>query len=188
MQTEPLRIGEGPQDLRLRASGGALGWADAHAAFLDGEPVTDPSELAARRERREAAVRAHWDAENRHDPAGVVASFSAHRASYVIPAFGADGDRPTAAAVRALWEEMFSAFPDFHVESGLMLHGDDHVFVEVRVTGTQTEEFAGIPPTGRAFDLPNVANLFEFAGDELVCERVYLDAATMIRQLTLPED
>jgi predicted ester cyclase len=138
---------------------------------------------AASRERRAAVVREHWDAENRHDPDGVVASFSESRASYDIPAFGPDGQRPDAASVRDLWQGMLASFPDFGIEPGPMLHGDDHIFVEVRVTGTQMGEFAGIPPTGRSIDLPRVANLFEFEGDELVCERVYIDFAEITRQL-----
>ena len=117
------------------------------------------------------------------DPDGIVASFSATRASYDIPAFGPQGQPRDASSVRALWEATFAAFPDFHVEPGPMMHGDSHIFVEVRVTGTQAEEFAGIPATGRSFDLPRVANLFEFEGDELVCERVYIDFGEVARQL-----
>lgn len=150
--------------------------------------MTERDAQSTSRERREAVVREHWDAENRHDPDGIVASFSATRASYEIPAFGPDGQRPDAASVRELWEGMLAAFPDFHIEPGPMLHGDNHIFVEVRVTGTQAGEFAGIPPTGRSVDLPRVANLFEFEGDELVCERVYLDFAEMRRQLMATED
>jgi len=146
--------------------------------------MTESSGQPASRERREAIVREHWDAENRHDPEGVVASFSATRASYDIPAFGPDGQRPDGSSVRDLWEGMLAAFPDFHIEPGPMMHGDNHIFVEVRATGTQAGEFAGIPATGRSFDLPRVANLFEFEGDELVCERVYIDVGEMIRQLT----
>jgi steroid delta-isomerase-like uncharacterized protein len=145
------------------------------------------ADLQASRERREAVVRAHWEAENRQDTEGIVASFSSTRASYDIPAFGPDGDRPDADAVRDLWEGFLAAFPDFRVDPGPMLHGDNHIFVEVRCTGTQAAEFAGIPPTGRSFDLQRVANLFEFEGDELVRERVYLDVAEMARQLAPPE-
>ena len=144
---------------------------------------TEDHAQSASRERREAAVREHWDAENRHDPDGIVASFAAGRASYDIPAFGPDGQRPDATSVRELWEGMLATFPDFHIEPGPMLHGDNHIFVEVRVTGTQEGEFAGIPPAGRTVDLPRVANLFEFEGDDLVCERVYIDFAEMRRQL-----
>jgi len=150
--------------------------------------MTEATLQSTSRERREAVVRQHWDAENRHDPAGVVASFSADRASYDIPAFGSAGQRPDAASVRELWENMLAAFPDFHIEPGPMLHGDNHIFVEVRVTGTQRGEFAGIPPTGRSVDLRRVANLFEFEGDELVCERVYIDHSEMMRQLTGPNE
>ena len=150
--------------------------------------MTEVNPQSTSRERREAVVRRHWDAENHHDPAGVVASFSAARASYDIPAFGSTGQRPDAASVRELWEDMLAAFPDFHIEPGPMLHGDNHIFVEVRVTGTHRGEFAGIPPSGRSIDLPRVANLFEFADDELVCERVYIDLAEMMRQLTGPDE
>jgi steroid delta-isomerase-like uncharacterized protein len=150
--------------------------------------MTESSAQSASRERREAIVREHWEAENRHDPDGVVASFSGRRASYDIPAFGPDGERPDASSVRELWEGMLTAFPDFHIDPGPMLHGDNHIFVEVRATGTQAEEFAGIPATGRSFDLPRVANLFEFEGDELVCERVYIDVGDMARQLMPAEE
>ncbi len=149
--------------------------------------MADASELSDLRARREAAVRTHWEAENDHDPAGVVASFSDHRAGYLVPAFGPQGEHPDHAAVQQLWENMFTAFPDFHVEAGPMLHGDDHIFVEVTCSGTQHGEFAGVPPTGRSFTLPQVANLFEFEGDQIVRERVYLDLAEITRQLTQPE-
>jgi len=146
--------------------------------------MTEAARHSTSRERREAVVRQHWEAENQHDPAGVVASFSADRASYDIPAFGSAGQRPDHASVRELWEDMLAAFPDFHIDPGRMLHGENHIFVEVRITGTQRGEFAGVPPTGRAINLPRVANLFEFESDELVCERVYLDLGEMMRQLT----
>ena len=149
--------------------------------------MTDAGGQHASRERREAVVREHWDAENRGDPDGVVASFSDKKTSYDVPAFGPAGQAPDAGAVRDLWVGMLETFPDFHIEPGPMLHGDDHIFVEVQVTGTQAAEFAGIPSTGRAFET-RVANLFEFEGDELVCERVYLDFGEMSRQLTGADD
>jgi predicted ester cyclase len=63
-----------------------------------------------------------------------------------------------------------------------MKHGDDHVFVEVRFSGTQQEEWAGIPSIGRSFNT-RAACLFEFEGDELVRERVYMDFAEFASQL-----
>jgi steroid delta-isomerase-like uncharacterized protein len=135
------------------------------------------------RAARERTVREHMDAENRHDPDATVATFSRARAAYDIPAFGEAGEVPDHDSVRELFVGMFSVFPDFHVVPGPLRHGDDHVAVEVRMTGTQHADWAGIPSTGRAFDT-RVAVLFEFEGDDLVCERVYLDLGEMARQLT----
>jgi len=55
------------------------------------------------------------------------------------------------------------------------------VFVEVSLTGTQQGDFAGIPPTGRSVKT-RIGCLFEFEGDQLVRERVYLDLADILRQ------
>lgn len=70
---------------------------------------------------------------------------------------------------------------NFHIEPGPLLHGDEHVLVEIRMSGTQAAEFAGIPSSGRSFDT-RVACLYEFEGDELVRERVYMDFADIARQ------
>ena len=42
----------------------------------------------------------------------------------------------------------------------------------------------GVPPTGREFTCRMVA-LVLFEGDRIVCERIYFDAATILRQLGL---
>jgi steroid delta-isomerase-like uncharacterized protein len=134
------------------------------------------------RQRREATVREHIDAENRHDIEAAVSTFSKSRASYDIPAFGEAGQRQDHAAVRELWVEFLTVFPDLNIEAGPMRHGDDHVFVEVRVTGTQHADWAGIPAIGRSFNT-RIGCLYEFEDDQLVCERVYLDFGEMARQL-----
>ena len=85
-----------------------------------------------------------------------------------------------------LWENMLAAFPDFHIDPGPMLHGDDHVFVEVTCSGHSGASSRAYRRR-RSFTLPHVANLFEFEGDQMVCERVYLDLAGLTRQLTEPE-
>jgi predicted ester cyclase len=42
-----------------------------------------------------------------------------------------------------------------------------------------------IAPTGKSFRVRMTALfLFEAAGDRIVCERVYFDSASMLRQLT----
>ncbi|MGH3571427.1 MAG: ester cyclase [Pseudonocardiaceae bacterium] len=144
--------------------------------------MTDATLKTNIRQAREATVRAHADAENRHDPDATVATFSDAKASYDIPAFGDAGQVPNHDAIRELFVGMFSVFPDFHIEAGPLRHGDDHVFVEFLFTGTQHADWAGIPSTGRSFST-RVAVLFEFEQDQLVCERCYLDFGDIARQL-----
>jgi steroid delta-isomerase-like uncharacterized protein len=132
------------------------------------------------RARREAVMREHVEAENRHDPAGVARTFA--RPRYDVPAMGPIGQAEGATAVEALLGGLFEAFPDWHAEAGPYHHADNAVFVEVGMTGTQRGAFAGIPPTGRRMDV-RVACIFEFEGDRLVGENVYFDFATVLQQL-----
>jgi steroid delta-isomerase-like uncharacterized protein len=131
---------------------------------------------------REATVRKHYEAENRHDVDAMLATFSAEKASYDVPAFGEAGQRLGHAAVRDMWAEILAVFPDIHHEVERLSHGDDFVLVEYRVSGTQHADWAGIPATGRSFSI-RVAAVYEFEGDELVCERAYTDLADWLRQL-----
>ncbi len=95
--------------------------------------MTTPPAQTSLRQRREAIVREHIDAENRHDPDGVVATFSPTRASYDVIAFGEAGQP---AAVREMWVGFIATFPDLHIEeSGPLYPGDTHIFVEIRMTG-----------------------------------------------------
>ena len=129
------------------------------------------------RQQREAIVRQHADAETRHDVDATLATF--HRARYEVAPLGvSDGET----AVRDLLNGIITGFPDWHIETGPFRHGADFVFVEVRMTGTHNGPFAGWEPTGRKMDV-TVACVFEFEEDRLVCEKVYFDMATVMRQL-----
>jgi len=130
------------------------------------------------REQREATVRRHMEAENRHDVEGTVETFG--HARYEVMPFGAPTDG--ADAVRGLLGALMIAFPDFHVEETAMYHADTAVIVETRMTGTQQGEWLGLPATGKKIDVP-AACFFLFEGAELICERVYFDNATMMSQL-----
>ena len=141
--------------------------------------MTDTKEL---RERREQTVRAHVDAENRQDVDGIVESFSATNAAYDIPAFGDAGQRSGPEEIRELWVGLLAAFPDIHHDILRLRHGDDHVLVEFTVTGTQKADWAGIPAAGRTFAV-RVAAIYEFDGEDMVCERTYTDLAEMVSQL-----
>ncbi len=144
--------------------------------------MTDAALQTSLRQTREATVRQHIDAENRQDPDATVATFSDHKASYDIPAFGEAGKVPDHNAIRELFVGMFSVFPDFHIEPGPLRHGDDHIFVEIRLSGTQHADWAGIPSTGKSFST-RMGVLYDFEQDQLVCERVYMDFGEISRQL-----
>jgi steroid delta-isomerase-like uncharacterized protein len=132
------------------------------------------------RAHRSEVVNQHIDAENRHDPDGVVASF--HQPCYDIPSFGDAGQVNGAEAVRELWAGLIAGFPDVRIQAGPHRHTDDAVFVEVTLTGTHRGEWAGIPATGRQASV-RIACLYEFEENRLICERVWFDFATILRQL-----
>lgn len=137
---------------------------------------------ASLRQVREATVRRHYEAENRHDVDAMLATFSKAKASYDVPAFGKTGQPRGHAAVRQMWTDILSVFPDIHHEVERLRHGEDFVLVEYRLTGTQHAEWAGIPATGRSFST-RVAAVYEFEEDDLVCERAYTDLTDWFRQL-----
>ncbi len=130
------------------------------------------------RARREAVIRAHADAENRHDVEAALGTF--HTPRYEVVPLGEPIDG--AANVRALLRGLLEGFPDFRAEIERLHHSDDAVAAEIRISGTHRGPWAGIPPTGRRIDVP-LLSLFMFDGDKLECEKVYFDMATLMRQL-----
>jgi steroid delta-isomerase-like uncharacterized protein len=131
------------------------------------------------REKREATVLEHVDAENRHDVAASVGTF--HMPRYQVFPMGIIHDGKQ--AVEELLSGVFSGFPDFKVHIDKTHHSEDAVILEVRMTGTHLGDWAGIKATGRSMDVP-VACIFEFNEDKLLCEKVYFDMATLVNQLT----
>jgi len=74
------------------------------------------------------------------------------------------------------------AFPDQRNELIAQHHADDTVIVEVDILGTHLGPLRALPPTGRAFRCRVCAH-FVVEGERLVCERVYFDQITIMRQL-----
>lgn len=128
------------------------------------------------RQRREAIVKQHADAENEHDIEGTIATF--HEPRYEVNGAPMDGEQ----AVREMLQQLMTGFPDLHVEIGKMRHTDDAVFGEGLITGTHDGEWNGIPPTGRRVEVPLIG-IFEFDEDRLLCEKVAIDMATILTQI-----
>jgi steroid delta-isomerase-like uncharacterized protein len=133
------------------------------------------------RREREAVVRRHMESENVHDFDATIATF-AHPRYELIPSGAVhDGEE----AVRAYFKETRTAFPDQRNELIALRHADDAVVVEFWLLGTHRGPLAGVAPTGRSFRCRMAALfLFEGTGTGIVCERVYFDTATILRQLT----
>ena len=137
--------------------------------------TTGTGELGA---RREAVVREHMASENRQDFDATLATFAHPRYELIATGQVFDGED----AVRGYYAASRAAFPDQRNQVHALHHADDAVIVEFDLLGTHGGPFLGIPPTGRAFTCRMIA-VFLFEGDRIVCERVYFDAATILRQL-----
>ena len=61
------------------------------------------------------------------------------------------------------------------------------MIVEANLYGTHEGPLRGLPPTGRSFQMRFCA-VFVFEEDRLVCERVYFDQNTILRQLGIAHD
>ena len=141
--------------------------------------MSDVNELRA---RREAIVREHMESENRHEFDVTMGTF--HHPRYEIVPTGEvhDGEEE----VRRYFAATRGAFPDQRNELIALHHSDDAVIVEFDLRGTHRGELYGVPPTGREFSC-RCAAFFAFDDDRLVCERVYFDSLTIMRQLGLLE-
>jgi steroid delta-isomerase-like uncharacterized protein len=136
-------------------------------------PMTDTL-----RDRRDAIIREHMESENRLDFEATLLTFKHPRYELIPTGEVFDGID----AVRGYYAASRAAFPDQRNRVIALHHADDGVIVEFDLMGTHTGPMRGIPPTGRTFTCRMVA-LFLFEDDRIVCERVYFDAATILRQL-----
>lgn len=131
------------------------------------------------RAHREAIVRTHMQSENVHDFDTTIETFG-HPHYEIIPTGQTyDGE----AEVREYFRTSRAAFPDQRNEVISLRHADDAVITEFWLLGTHKGPLLGMEPTGKEFRCRMTA-FFIFDGRDLVCERVYFDAATMLRQLT----
>ena len=135
------------------------------------------------RARREAIVREHMESENVLDFDATIGTFGHPRYELVATGDVYDGEE----AVRGYFAESRTAFPDQRNELVALHHADEAVIVEFDLLGTHLGPLRALPPTGRAFRCRMCAH-FVFEGDELVCERVYFDQLTVMRQLGLAHE
>jgi predicted ester cyclase len=123
------------------------------------------------------------EAENVHDFDTVIGTFARPRYELI----GTDRVHDGEAAVREYFRETRSAFPDQRNELIALHHADDAVIAEFWLLGTHLGQLGPLEPTGRAFRCRMTA-FFLFESDALVCERVYFDSGTILRQLEPPAE
>jgi steroid delta-isomerase-like uncharacterized protein len=135
------------------------------------------------RSRREALIREHFESENRKDFQATLETFQHPR--YELIATGDVYDGPE--QVMRYYKESRTAFPDQRNRLLALHHADDVIITEFELYGTHLGPYRGLPPTGRAFSARMCAAFF-FEGERLVCERIYFDANTLLRQLGIAHD
>jgi predicted ester cyclase len=138
--------------------------------------MTVPDET---RQVRERIVREHMEAENALEMDRALDTFAHPR--YGIISTGRVYDGPE--EVDRYYRESRATFPDQRNELISLRHADDAVIVEFWLLGTHKGPLGRLEPTGREFKCRMTA-FFIFEGTGLVCERVYFDSATILRQLT----
>jgi steroid delta-isomerase-like uncharacterized protein len=138
---------------------------------------------AGLRERREALVREHMESENVHDFDATMATFAHPRYELIATGDVYDGEEE----VLRYFAESRAAFPDQRNELIALHYADDAVIVEFDLLGTHLGPLRTLPPTGRAFRC-RMTSFFLFEGERIVCERVYFDQASILRQLGVAHD
>ncbi|MEW2397978.1 ester cyclase [Streptomyces sp. NPDC046862] len=131
------------------------------------------------RKARQKVVLDHFHDEVRQDWDDVLATFP-HPHYELIPTMEVhDGDR----AVRGYYHATRVAFPDQDHEIIALRHSDDAVIVEFWLLGTHLGQLGAIPPTGNPFRIRMTAYFIFDSDENLVCERVYFDSLTLLKQL-----
>lgn len=128
---------------------------------------------------REALVREHMEAENVLDFDRALGTFGHPRYELI----GTDQVFDGAEEVAKYYRDSRAAFPDQRNEVISMRHAEDAVITEFWLLGTHKGPLGELAPTGKSFRV-RMAAFFEFEGMELVCERIYFDAGSILRQLT----
>jgi len=152
-------------------------WGPENAALILVSSLAPSAEVRA---WREAVVRRHMESENVHDFDATLATFSHPRYELIATGQVHDGE----AEVREYFRASRAAFPDQRNELISLRHSDDAVIVELWLLGTHSGRLGALEPTGKEFKSRMTA-IFVFDEAGIVCERVYFDSGSILRQLTV---
>jgi len=148
--------------------------------------MTDAIPNSALAAARDKTIRDHMALEITHDWDAVIATFEHPRYELIGSGAAFDGEE----AVRHYFKASRTPFPDQSNEIIALRQSEDAIVAEFWLIGTHLGPLktpqGEIAPTGNAFRVQMCA-VFEFATgtDKIVCERVYFDQASILRQLGL---
>ncbi len=129
-------------------------------------------------EDNKTVVRRYQDALNRNDLDALDEVVAADiRMPDILPGFpqGIEG-------VKKIHQRTLAGAPDFHTTIDFMVAEGDYVVSHLTITGTQTGEFFGIPPSGRSFRFTGIS-VARIANGKIVEHRGVEDAVGLMRQL-----
>lgn len=135
---------------------------------------------------REKTIRDHMALEITHEWDAVIGTFEHPRYELIGTGAVFDGEE----AVRAYFKASRTPFPDQSNEIIALRQSEDAIVAEFWLTGTHLGPLktpqGEIAPTRKAFRVQMCA-VFEFAPgtDKIICERVYFDQGSILRQLGL---
>lgn len=136
-------------------------------------------------EARLAIVEKHVRRENQHDLEGVMATFGENAGYHDEPWSERHEGRDS---VRAYYEGLLRALPDLRIDVQQRHVTDEHVILEVVISGTHIGAWRGLPGTGRHVEFPLCAvYAFDDQG-KLAWERIYYDRATVLQQIGIFRD
>jgi steroid delta-isomerase-like uncharacterized protein len=89
---------------------------------------------------------------------------------------------PTCEGAKQYVRLLRQAFPDIHLEVLDMAADKDKVWTRVRLTGTQKEEFDGIPPTGKKVEVERM-DIYRFGQNRIVEHWSVMEQMALFQQL-----
>lgn len=129
----------------------------------------------AERARRRGLVKAHYAAENAHDIARIMATFSPDAAMRYNAHVFSDPESISQAHAYIGMTAAPGAFSGLVTHIDREHHSAEEIIIEGRLTGTHSADFEGFAASGRDVVLPFVAFYRFDAAGKLVDERVVMN-------------
>lgn len=127
-------------------------------------------------------VRAWGMAFNRQDAAALAELYAEDATNYQVPEEPVVGK----AAIRAMFEEGFRAFPDMGFEEVNLFEDGEWAILEWKGWSTNLGPVGDHPPTGRKCEDMRGCGFFQVRDGKIVFQRGYWDKLTFLRKHGLP--